>query len=196
MSCSCVNYRQYRFDSQSRFPSQTGFALNIFRIIKLADLFTMANLCCGVLAIFSAYNAHFGIASLLMLLAIVMDTVDGKIAILMHQANKFGKQLDSLADLISFGVAPATLYHSLHEPGVGVVLILILFVVCGMLRLARYNVSEGEGFEGVPITVNGLLFPALYLLFIFKPDSIVIWPAVYATMSVLMVSSLTLKRIF
>ena len=114
----------------------------------------------------------------------------------MHQVNSFGKELDSLADLISFGVAPAALYHALHEPRTPIVLILILFIVCGMLRLARYNISTGEGFEGIPITVNGFLFPALYLLYIFKPSSIVIWPVVYATMSILMVSSLKIKRIF
>lgn len=172
------------------------FAMNILRIVKVADLFTMGNLCCGLLAIFSAYNEQFVMASLFMLLAIVMDTLDGKVAKLMHQVNTFGKQLDSLADLISFGVAPATLYHALREPGMGIVLILILFVVCGMLRLARYNVSEGQGFEGVPITVNGFLFPGLYLLYVFKPASIVIWPAIYATMSVLMVSSIKVRRIF
>ena len=169
--------------------------MNILRIIKVADIFTAGNLCCGVLAIFAASNDQFGMATLFMLLALVMDTLDGKVAKLMHQENSFGKQLDSLADLISFGVAPATLYYSLRDPGIGILLILILFVVCGMLRLARYNISEGTGFEGVPITVNGFLFPVLYLLYILQPASLTIWPAVYATMSVLMVSSIKFKRL-
>ncbi|MBI1422270.1 MAG: CDP-diacylglycerol--serine O-phosphatidyltransferase [Gammaproteobacteria bacterium] len=170
--------------------------MNILRTVKLADVFTAGNLVCGVLAIFTASNAQFNLAALLIVLAVIMDTLDGKIAKLMHQTNSFGKQLDSLADLISFGVAPAFLYYALREPGIGIVLILILFSVCGMLRLARYNVSEGEGFEGVPITVNGFLFPILYLIYLALPATLVIWPAVFAAMSVLMVSSLRLKRIF
>lgn len=170
--------------------------MRIFRILKIADIFTTANLCCGVLSIFATSNENFSIAVLLIVLALIMDTLDGKVAKLMHQANLFGKELDSLADLISFGVAPAFLYYALSDPGIGQVLILVLFTVCGMWRLARYNISKGEGFEGVPITVNGIIFPALYLLHTVQPAAIVIWPAMYATMSVLMVSSIKLKRIF
>lgn len=170
--------------------------MNILRIVKVADIFTVGNLSCGVLSIFAASSAHFRIAAGLIVLALVMDTFDGKVAKLMHQANSFGKQLDSLADLISFGVAPAAFFYSLRDPGLGTLLILILFTICGMLRLARYNISDGEGFEGVPITVNGFIFPALYLTYLFHPGSLIVWPAAYATMSVLMVSSLRFKRIF
>ena len=170
--------------------------MNIFRILKVADIFTVGNLCCGLLAIFHASNEGFAFAASFLFLALIMDTLDGKVAKLMHQQNTFGKQLDSLADLISFGVAPVFLYYALCEPETGIILILILFVVCGMLRLARYNLSEEEGFEGVPITVNGIIFPSLYLLYIFQPASIALWPLVFATMSVLMVSTLKLKRIF
>jgi CDP-diacylglycerol--serine O-phosphatidyltransferase len=170
--------------------------VNIFRTIKVADVFTMGNLSCGVLAIFAASIGNFVTAVIFMIMALVMDTVDGKVAKLMRQQNLFGKQLDSLADLISFGVSPAVFYYSLREPGIGIVLILTLFVVCGMLRLARYNVSEGEEFEGVPITVNGVVFPLLYFLYLFQPATIIVWPAVFATMSVLMVSSVKVNRIF
>lgn len=169
--------------------------MNIFRTIKFADLFTIANLSCGVSAIFAATNDRFGLAAGLIVAALVMDTFDGKVAKLMNQTNAFGKQLDSLADLISFGIAPAFFYFSLREPGLSISLILVLFAVCGMLRLARYNISEGEGFEGVPITVNGFVFPLLYLIYLLHPASLMVWPAAYATMSVLMVSSLRIKRL-
>lgn len=106
--------------------------MNIFRILKVADIFTTTNMCFGLLSIFAASNEHFGIAALLMIAAIIMDTLDGKVASLMHQANSFGKELGSLADLISFGVAPAFLYYSLKQPGVGILLILMLFTICGM----------------------------------------------------------------
>lgn len=170
--------------------------MNIFRTVKFADLFTAGNLCCGVLAIFNAANKQFILAVVFILLALVLDTLDGKVAKLLKQANLFGKQLDSFADLISFGVAPAVLYYSLHKPNLSVLLILILFTVSGMLRLARYNITEAKGFEGVPITVNGFIFPGLYLLYRFQPDTIAVWPFVYALMSVLMVSSIHVKRIF
>lgn len=170
--------------------------MNILRTLKVADLFTIGNLSCGVIAIFSAANEHFHLAASLILLALVLDTLDGKVAKLMHQENAFGKQLDSLSDLISFGVAPAALYYSIREPGIGILLILILFTVCGMLRLARYNLSTESGFEGIPITVNGFIFPVLYLGYTLQPASLAVWPAVYALMSVLMVSSLKVKRIF
>ncbi len=169
--------------------------MNILRIVKLADLFTAGNLCCGVMSIFASANLQFGSAVLFILLALVLDTLDGKVAKLMHQANVFGKQLDSLADLISFGVAPAVLYFLLREPGIGISLVLVLFTVCGMFRLARYNISEGEGFEGMPITVNGFIFPLFYLLYLYWPQTLAVWPALFATLSVLMVSSLRFKRI-
>lgn len=170
--------------------------VNILRTLKVADFFTASNLCSGVLAIFAASTGRYDLTAGLIILALIMDTLDGKIAKLMHQANSFGKQLDSLADLISFGVAPAAFYYSLREPGIGILLILVLFTVCGMLRLARYNLSDGNGFEGVPITVNGFIFPVLYLAYIFKPATLTVWPAVFATMSVLMVSSIRFNRIF
>lgn len=170
--------------------------MNILRTVKFADLFTTGNLASGVLSIFLASNAQFHLAASLIVVALVMDTVDGKVAKLLHQANAFGKELDSLADLVSFGLAPAAFYFSLREPGIGTLLILVLFVICGMLRLARYNVSDSEGFEGVPITVNGFIFPVLYLIYLLQPATLVIWPAIFATMSVLMVSSLRFKRLF
>jgi CDP-diacylglycerol--serine O-phosphatidyltransferase len=169
--------------------------LNILRTVKVADIFTVGNLVCGVMSIFAASNDQFNHAASLIVLALVMDTLDGKVAKLMHQANSFGKQLDSLADLTSFGIAPAAFYYSLREPGIGILLILILFTICGMMRLARYNISDGEGFEGVPITVNAVVFPALYLIYVLQPDTLAIWPAFYAIMSVLMVSSVRVKRI-
>ena len=92
-------------------------------------------------------------------------------------------------------MARAVLYCSLREPGIGVALILVLFTVCGMFRLFRYNISEAKGFEGMPITVNGFLFPLFYLLYMYWPQTLVVWPALFATLSVLMVSSLRFNRI-
>ncbi|MFH1510197.1 MAG: CDP-diacylglycerol--serine O-phosphatidyltransferase [Candidatus Woesearchaeota archaeon] len=169
--------------------------MRIYKFVKVADFFTIGNLCCGVLSVLLAYRLPHA-SALLILAAALFDHFDGKVARLLKQQNEFGKQLDSLADVVSFGVAPAVLYSALaSQSWIGTVL-LLTFVTCGMLRLARYNVCKRKGFEGVPITVNGLLFPGLYLLFLFFPKSLACWQFAFALMSVLMVSSIRLRRLF
>ena len=164
--------------------------------MKLADIFTVGNLCCGIISMLLAIDGQFGLSAGLLLLAVVFDVLDGKIAGLLHQKNLFGKQIDSMSDLVSFGVAPALLYYSLSSPGILETAVALFFVSCGMLRLARYNISEGAGFEGVPITVNGVLFPLLFLLFTVFPNSINYWAWILMIQGFLMISTLKISRIF
>ena len=138
----------------------------------------------------------FDLSALLLFLAVVFDVLDGKIAGLLHQKNLFGKQIDSLSELVSFGVAPALLFYSLGSPGVAGILAALFFAACGMLRLARYNISEEAGFEGVPITVNGVLFPVLFLLFGSVPESLDYWPIIFLIQGFLMISTVKMSRIF
>ena len=170
--------------------------MNMLSLMKIADIFTVGNLCCGVLSIFLAIDGLFDLSALLLFLAVVFDVLDGKIAGLMHQKNLFGKQIDSMSDLVSFGVAPALLFYSLSSPGILGIIVALFFVACGMLRLARYNISEEAGFEGVPITVNGVLFPLLFLLFSSYPDSLNYWPIIFLIQSVLMISTFKISRLF
>ena len=170
--------------------------MNILSLMKIADIFTVGNLCCGVLSIFLAMDGLFDLSALLLFLAVVFDVLDGKIAGLMNQKNLFGKQLDSMSDLVSFGVAPALLFYSLSSPGILGIIVALFFVACGMLRLARYNISEESGFEGVPITVNGVLFPLLFLLFSRFPESLNYWPIIFLIQSVLMISTFKISRLF
>ncbi len=170
--------------------------MNMLSLMKIADIFTVGNLCCGVLSIFLAMDGLFDLSALLLFLAVVFDVLDGKIAGLMNQKNLFGKQLDSMSDLVSFGVAPALLFYSLSSPGILGIIVALFFVACGMLRLARYNISEEAGFEGVPITVNGVLFPLLFLLFSSYPDSLNYWPIIFLIQSVLMISTFKISRLF
>ena len=130
--------------------------MQILRLMKLADIFTVGNLCCGILSILLAMDGHYGLSASMLFLAVVFDVLDGKIAGLLHQKNLFGKQIDSMSDLVSFGVAPALLYYSMSSPGVLGIVVSLFFVACGMFRLARYNSSDGTGFAGVPVTVNGV----------------------------------------
>ncbi|WP_235835072.1 CDP-alcohol phosphatidyltransferase family protein [Piscinibacter terrae] len=146
---------------------------SMIRSFQLADFFTLANAACGALMVFLA-AAYIGTQSLdtFMLAAamapaaLVFDVLDGRIARWRHQASALGRELDSLADVISFGVGPATLAYAGGMRGGWDVAILIFFVCCGVSRLARYNVtaeslSAGSAkvpyFEGTPIPTSVFL---------------------------------------
>ncbi len=165
--------------------------MKIIKELKLADLITIGNFCAGILSVFFSIKQELNIAASLMILAFVLDFLDGRVARYMKSDNKFGKELDSLGDLVSFGVAPAVFGYStgLSEPIH--MIILIFFAVCGMIRLARFNVLKIKGFIGVPITTNGIIFPLIYFIVPFSEYVILI----YLIMSVLMISDIKIKKI-
>jgi CDP-diacylglycerol--serine O-phosphatidyltransferase len=169
--------------------------MSILRLLKFADIFTIGNLCSGVLSSFFSAKGSFGLGAAMLFAAVIFDLIDGKIAAVMKQQNDFGKQLDSLADLVSFGVAPVMLYFCLVKPGALGILALLFFVVCGMLRLARYNISKAKGFIGIPITSNGIIFPLLYVLYLLSMNTVFIWPLVFVLMGLLMVSGIKVGRL-
>ena len=153
---------------------------SMLRSFHLADLFTLANGCCGTLAIFFAM-AHMREAApgkiyatgALIVLALVFDVVDGRVARWRHRASPLGRELDSLADVISFGVAPACLGYAVGMASPVDQLVLLYFVACGISRLARYNItaeamSAETGkvtyFEGTPIPTSVLLVLLLLAL--------------------------------
>jgi len=151
----------------------------MIRGFHLADFFTLANAACGVAAVFlamlyvaSGSLAHFLAAAALAPAALVFDVLDGRIARWRQQHSALGRELDSLADVISFGVAPATLGFAGGLRGALDWVVLLYFVCCGVSRLARYNVtaealSEGTAkvryFEGTPIPTSVLLTAVLAL---------------------------------
>jgi CDP-diacylglycerol--serine O-phosphatidyltransferase len=146
---------------------------SMLRGFHLADFFTRGNAACGVAGIFLAMlyaidrSLHFFyLAAATAPLAFVFDVLDGRIARWRQQHSALGRELDSLADVISFGVAPATLAFAAGLRGGWDWVALIYFVCCGVSRLARYNVtaetlSEGgdkvKYFEGTPIPTSVLL---------------------------------------
>ena len=162
------------------------------KIIKLADFFTIANLIFGLLTIFYAIDQQFTTAAIFLLIAVLFDFIDGKIA-RATKTSDFGKQLDSLADLVSFGVAPAIFGLGLQQWYS--ILILLFFVIAGMLRLARFNVTKIKGFEGVPITWNGLLFPLLFFIYFYYQFQINYFLIIYAIMGILMISKIKIKKL-
>jgi CDP-diacylglycerol--serine O-phosphatidyltransferase len=155
---------------------------SMIRSFHLADLFTIANGICGVSAILQAMkfmgtqdSRHLYLGALLVPLALIFDVLDGRIARWRHAASPMGRELDSLADVISFGVAPAALAFAAGLNSWVDQTILLFFSMCGLSRLARYNVTaeslaneqgKVEYFEGTPIPTSvvplGLLVLAFY----------------------------------
>jgi CDP-diacylglycerol--serine O-phosphatidyltransferase len=146
---------------------------SMIREMHLADLFTLANAACGVAGVFSAMvyvgsqsRAPFLAAATLAPAAFIFDVLDGRIARWRHTHSALGRELDSLADVISFGIAPAALGFAAGLQGAWDWVALIYFVCCGVSRLARYNVTAEElsgdadkvaYFEGTPIPTSVLL---------------------------------------
>lgn len=152
----------------------------MIRSFHLADFFTLANGGCGTAAIFLAM-AHMRDAARMMVyaagalivVALVFDVVDGRVARWRHRASPLGRELDSLADVISFGVAPACLAYAVGMSGLIDQLALLYFVACGISRLARYNVTaeamsaetgKVTHFEGTPIPTSVLLVLLILIL--------------------------------
>jgi CDP-diacylglycerol--serine O-phosphatidyltransferase len=146
---------------------------SMIREFHLADWFTLGNAVCGIGSIFSTMTyvlsgeiAHIYYAAALVFAALVFDVLDGRIARWRNKSSALGRELDSLADVISFGVAPAILAYGCGMRGLYDRVLLAYFVACGVSRLARYNVtaeeiSQGTGkvtyFEGTPIPTSFLL---------------------------------------
>ena len=151
---------------------------SLVRAFVLADFITLANASAGMGAIFFCLrhvtqgpdSSQVVGAFVLLAVALGCDLADGTIARAQHRASPFGADLDSLADVVSFGVAPAVLGFTLGLDGLWDALVLCLFVCCGASRLARFNVtlerlSGGTGkvayFEGTPIPTSLLIAAVL-----------------------------------
>jgi CDP-diacylglycerol--serine O-phosphatidyltransferase len=145
-------------------------------LFVLPTLFTVGNLFCGYLSIWASIRGTFETAAALIIGAAVLDALDGRIARLTNSMSPFGEQYDSLADLVSFGVAPAVLAYSwgladFHRVGW---LASFLFVVCGSMRLARFNIQtkvvDKRFFVGLPIPAGAATIVTLVLA---TPDRLV-----------------------
>ena len=146
-------------------------------IFLLPSLLTTGNLFCGFLAMILTAEHRYDQSALAVFVAIVMDMLDGRIARLMHATSQFGLEFDSLADMVSFCVAPAYLLYTfaLAQLGRPAWLGAFLFVICGALRLARFNVHTGTGdrrfFIGLPTPAAAGLVAATVLLLAGEPLS-------------------------
>lgn len=134
----------------------------------LPSLFTIFNFICGFLAILAATTQKIELAILLIFVGCLFDSVDGRVARKFNAVSSFGKELDSLADVVTFGVAPSIIVYmiSLHEVGLAGLGVVILFSVCGLIRLARFNVKQSElsTFIGLPIPLAALCLLGMSLI--------------------------------
>ena len=163
----------------------------MLRTYSLADVFTLINAACGTVAIFLCLNyaiegekRFLWIAFFLLPCALGCDFLDGYVARQRNRRSSIGADLDSLADIVSFGVAPAVLGFTLGLRGIWDMLILIYFVVCGISRLARFNVTAGDlanssgkvkYFEGMPIPGNIIIVALLGAAFGLNHIGSAIW---------------------
>ncbi len=139
-------------------------------IYLIPNLFTTGNLFSGFYAVVAVFNAEYVVAAIAVMIALVFDALDGKAARTTGTTSRFGVEYDSLADLVSFGVAPGLLIYSWALSAYGRIgwVAAFLFVVCGALRLARYNVQSGgrenADFTGLPIPAAASMISTTVLL--------------------------------
>ncbi|NDI36962.1 CDP-diacylglycerol--serine O-phosphatidyltransferase [Chengkuizengella sediminis] len=135
---------------------------------SLPSVFTVANLFIGITSIIFVFNDQPQIAALLVIIAILTDGIDGRVARALNVQSEFGKELDSLSDVISFGVAPAFLMYVVAFQEMNTIgwIATAIFPICGALRLARFNVVTNdvkEHFIGLPIPAAGGIMSSLAL---------------------------------
>ena len=170
--------------------------------VILPNMLTLIGVCIGLSSIRFALDGKFEFAIIAIILAAIIDGLDGRIARLIKGTSKVGKELDSLTDMISFGVAPAFIMYfwKLNELGRFGWLVCLIYVICVALRLARFNVNTGgepswrdNFFEGVPSPAGGILVltPLIFSMSnieLFKIDYAIIVPIFFIVTSFLLIS--------
>ncbi len=163
---------------------------NILKLIKPADIITLINAMLGFASIMMTLSKQFESALVLVLIAVITDGADGAVA-RYSGYGILGANLDSLADVISFGAAPATLAFVFLDKGALAFVFSGFFLVCGTLRLARFNVAgKKDGFEGIPITAGGLVVALFLLIKDYVPYFEYMFALLLFVLSLLMVSTI------
>lgn len=179
----------------------------------IPNLLTLLNALCGISVIFLncfiKNNNIILISVFIVFLGAIIDGVDGRVARKLGCTSKIGKELDSFADIITFGIAPMNIFLNMYYINLNtyipitLIIISIIYILSGIFRLARYNTEDySKHFEGLPITIAGVLIcifiiGSKYLIHLLMYNHIYnIFSFIYIlTLSILMVSSFTIKRI-
>lgn len=174
-----------------RIPITIERSQNITQFIRLPDYFTLGNAVSGLVSIFFSLNKYMALSALFLIISLFFDFIDGKIARKINREGSFGKEMDSLCDVISFGVAPAVFGLSIVNTPFALISV-FLFLSCGILRLARYNVTKMEGYYyGMPITFNALFMSIIY----FTDISISYYPYIFLGLGFLMIAPFKIKKV-
>ncbi|MFK2824445.1 CDP-diacylglycerol--serine O-phosphatidyltransferase [Bacillus sp. B190/17] len=163
---------------------------------QTANVLTLGNLALGGFSILMTMHGQYHLGLLLIFVAALADRFDGMIARKLNIESELGKQLDSMCDIISFGVAPALLLYTgiLSEFGFPGSFFTVFYIGCGAFRLARFNISENNGyFHGLPITAAGCLLTLSYLTIPYLPMPS--FMVIIICLSLLMVSPFKLKKV-
>jgi CDP-diacylglycerol--serine O-phosphatidyltransferase len=160
---------------------------------QLANLLTGLSLFCGFISIILSLDGHFTFSSYAILLSVVLDGLDGQVARKSKSSSDFGKELDSLVDVVSFGIAPALLgytfiyshFHILAAVG------LFIYLLCAVIRLARYNIAKDTGgncFIGLPTTAGGGMLASFVLIYRGREGEILLEfvPVVFLSLALLL----------
>lgn len=167
----------------------------------LPNLISISNLLLGFLAILLIFTDKPGLACWFIVIAAILDGLDGTIARLIKTSSPFGAQVDSLVDTVSFGVAPSVLIYKVALEQLGFLGMIFSFVplLCGVLRLARFNTAKKKkaNFTGMPITTSGIILASFYLYLTSPGNSIMtanIWFSLIPAVSLLMISPIPYRR--
>ncbi len=137
---------------------------------SVPNLFTLANLCCGVLGIILVFDGKITDAAYLIWIASLFDFLDGFLAKILKAQSELGRQLDSLADLVTFGVLPSLIYYSLLKDQFDMPIEYLSFIVAifSALRLAKFNIDESQStvFSGLTTTANGILTSSIPIIMV------------------------------
>jgi CDP-diacylglycerol--serine O-phosphatidyltransferase len=160
---------------------------------SIPNMFTLGNLALGMIAMMLALNGKFSMAAIMIIIAMLLDGLDGRVARALHVQSEFGKELDSLSDVISFGAAPALLMYMVTLQGMPDPIawtVTAIFPMCGAIRLARFNVRTGATgyFVGLPIPAAGGVLATLSLFHLEISGT-------YMIISMLLLSYLMISRV-
>ena len=170
----------------------------------LPSILTLVGVCLGISSIKFAMDGNFTFAVLFLVVAAILDGLDGRVARLIKGTSDFGKELDSLTDFVSFGIAPSFIIYFWELNNLGKIgwLIVLFFSVCCVLRLARFNLTKFENkdewknnfFQGIPSPAGGclILFPLMFELSNFSNfiDLRIITPYFMVLVSILLISKI------
>ncbi|MBT2582370.1 CDP-diacylglycerol--serine O-phosphatidyltransferase [Planococcus sp. ISL-109] len=163
---------------------------------QAANTLTIGNMVFGGASLMATLSGNYSYSVLFIFIAAFLDRFDGMVARKYNQESDLGQQLDSMGDIISFGVAPALLIYqlALQDFGMAGMIFTVIYISCGAFRLARFNISESNGyFTGLPITAAGTVLTLSYFGFDYWSPAVYMFILLIAAL--LMISTFTLRKV-